>query len=227
MTDRRIATDLPAQRAPSRRAETIRCPLGASGRYRSRAVIVNRARKSSHRLTNGERWLLLSMSATPGPSKPVSSPPLSMLAGPVGRRAKIDAGHGLGSRFSAHDDRNLKSTRKPLREDFLIVFPAVATTVACGFLADVAARLAAKSASWRSAADDETWSEPASDMQMPKQWGLPGPDRDTRQTVNLSCDSECWTPRIQLSLTIDQDSWQDQPPVLLPRAKSCQESGWA
>ena len=80
-----------------------------------------------------------------------------------------DADHGLGPRFSAHDDRYCKSTRKPLREDFLIVLLAATTTVVCRFLLEVAARLAATSASSRSVADDQTWSEPASDKQIPKQ----------------------------------------------------------
>ena len=54
-------------------------------------MIVDCARKGGHELKNAERALLLSMSATLGPSEPVPSGPLSMLAEPVGHRAKIDA----------------------------------------------------------------------------------------------------------------------------------------
>ena len=54
-------------------------------------MVVNCTRKSGPGPKDVERWLLLNVSPTHGPSEPAPSRQVSMHAGQVGRRANIDA----------------------------------------------------------------------------------------------------------------------------------------
>lgn len=130
-----------------------------------------------------------------------------------------DARHGLGSHFSARDDRYFKSRKEPLREDFLIVLLLAATTVVCGSLVE-------RPQGWRQRrrllGPRQTIRIGRSQLQTSRYRSSRNrsiPDRGIEESVELSYDSENWTTRIPLSFTIDQDSRQDQLPAPPARAQ--------